>query len=69
MLIVPRGCDNFERFSCILLKFVMHAANNQFSDKHNNIAAGYCRMCSTYICHLFSSVIIQSACFPLYYIY
>ena len=27
------GCENF---SCILLKFVLYAANNQFSDKFNN---------------------------------
>ena len=46
----------FKRFSCILLKCIMHAANNQLSDKNNNVAAGYCRMCSTYIYHSFSSV-------------
>ena len=27
---------NFRRFYCILLKFVLHAANNQFSDNFNN---------------------------------
>ena len=28
--------DRFKSFSCILLKFVMHVFNNQFSDKINN---------------------------------
>ena len=31
-----RVYDNFKSFSCILFKFVMHVANNQFSDKFNN---------------------------------
>ena len=30
------GRDNFNRFSCIRIKLVMHVANNQFSDKFNN---------------------------------
>ena len=29
-------CDNFKTFPCILLKFVLHVATNQFSDKFNN---------------------------------
>ena len=33
----PCGRDNFKDFSCILLKLVMHAANNQFSDKFNKV--------------------------------
>ena len=38
-IILTCGGDNFKRrFSCILLKFVglLHAANNQFSDKFND---------------------------------
>ena len=30
------GRDKFKSFLCILLKFVPHFANNQFSDKFNN---------------------------------
>ena len=30
------GLDNLESFSCILLKFVLHVANNQFSNKFTN---------------------------------
>ena len=39
-IILTCGGDNFKRrFSCILLKFVglLHAANNQFSDKFNGL--------------------------------
>ena len=31
-LILPCWRDNFNSFSCILLKFVLYAANNQFND-------------------------------------
>ena len=30
------GRDNLKSFSCILPKFVIHATNDQFSDKLNN---------------------------------
>ena len=36
-IILPCGRDLTSKFfSCILLKFVLHAANNQFSDNFNN---------------------------------
>ena len=31
-IIRPSGQDNYKSFSCILLKFILHVANNQFSD-------------------------------------
>ena len=30
------GHDDLTSFSCVLLKFVLHVANNMFSDKFNN---------------------------------
>ena len=35
-IILPCGRDNFKSFSCILLKFLIHGTNNQFSAKLNN---------------------------------
>ena len=35
-IISPCGCGAIAYFSCILLKFVMHVANNQFSDMFND---------------------------------
>ena len=35
-IIFPCGGNNFKSFSRILLKFVLHAANNQFLDNFNN---------------------------------
>ena len=34
-IIWPCGRENMKSFSCILLKFVMHATNKQISDKLN----------------------------------
>ena len=36
LIILPYGRNNFKSFYCILLKFILHGANNQLSDKFNN---------------------------------
>ena len=36
LMILLCGRNNFKNISSILLKFVLHAANNQFSDNFNN---------------------------------
>ena len=35
-IILPCGRDNLKSFLCIIFKSVMHATNNQFSDKFND---------------------------------